>query len=368
MTVTDATDTAGSASVPARPKVPDRPPVPRVVWGLRIVVGVVLAVLALWLPYSYFPQDTNILLAQALYLAIAAQGLNLLTGFNGQVSIGHAAFFGVGAFTSAILIIDHGWSFEATIPVAALLAALLGVIVGFPALRVRGLYLALVTLGLAILFPQVIAKFVKGSGGIALLSPPGKKLGSLFDGLANDQYGYYLSLALTVLLFVLAWSLVNSRIGRAMVAVRDQETAASTVGVHVARVKVLTFAVSAAYAGVAGSLSLLVDKVADATLPVVYFQRSIEFLVAMVIGGAATILGPAVGAFLVVFLRRNTEDLIDGKEILAPAIFGAGLILIVYVLPDGVVGGLRRLVVRLTRQSAPPSAPTVQTTVSDPTP
>ncbi|HEX6422652.1 MAG TPA: branched-chain amino acid ABC transporter permease, partial [Acidimicrobiales bacterium] len=137
-----------------------------------------------------------------------------------------------------------------------------------------------------------------------------------------------------------------------MIAVRDQEIAATTVGVSLARTKVATFAVSAAYAGVAGSLSVMVDRIADGTNPILYFQRSIEFLVAMVIGGAATILGPAVGALLLVLLRRNTEGLIEGKEILSPALFGGALIAIVFILPEGVVGGVRRLLARLGRRSA----------------
>jgi branched-chain amino acid transport system permease protein len=157
-------------------------------------------------------------------------------------------------------------------------------------------------------------------------------------------------------LFILAWNLIRSRMGRAMIAVRDQELAASTVGVNLARVKVGSFAISAAYAGVAGSLSVMVEGAADATNPLLYFQLSIEFLVAVVIGGAATILGPAVGAFVIVALRRNTQNLIEGKEVLAPAVFGAALILIVYVLPEGVVGGLHRLTARLTRRRVAPSA------------
>ena len=113
------------------------------------------------------------MLSQAIYLAIAAMGLNLLTGFNGQVSIGHGAFFGVGAFTTAILMVDHGWTFEPTHPRGrAALRGVFGVLVGIPALRVRGLYLALVTLGLAVLFPRVVQKYVDGTGGVALLRPP----------------------------------------------------------------------------------------------------------------------------------------------------------------------------------------------------
>lgn len=336
------------------------PPVPAVVTRTRIVLGVVMAAAALYAPF-YFTPDINHLLSQAIYLAIAAMGLNLLTGFNGQVSIGHGAFFGVGAFTSAILIIDHNWSFEPTIVVAAVLTGVFGLLVGLPALRVRGLYLALVTLGLAVLFPQVAQKFIEGTGGVALLRPDRQEFSSLISWLDDDQWGYFLSLVIAIALFILAWNLVRGRIGRAMISVRDQEIAASTVGVPVARTKVATFAISAAYAGVAGSLSVMTDRLADGTNAILYFQRSIEFLVAMVIGGAATIMGPAVGALLLVALRRNTQNLIEGKEILAPALYGAALIAIVFVLPEGLVGGVRRLLAALGRRSSakgrPPTHP-----------
>lgn len=332
------------------------PPMPRPVFIARVVIGVVLAAAALYAPLYYEP-EINRVLSQAIYLAIAAMGLNLLTGFNGQVSIGHGAFYGVGAFTSAILMIDHGWSYEPTILVAALLSGVFGLLVGLPALRVRGLYLALVTLGLAVLFPRVAQKFVEGTGGVALLRPDRSEFSSLIDGLDDDQWAYYLSLAIMVVLFFLAWNLVRGRVGRAMIAVRDQEIAAATVGVNLAGTKVATFAISAAYAGVAGSLSVMVDRLADGTNPILYFQRSIEFLVAMVIGGAATILGPAVGALALVLLRRNTEDLIEGKEVLAPALYGAALIAIVFVLPEGLVGGVRRLLARLGRRSSAKGRP-----------
>jgi branched-chain amino acid transport system permease protein len=349
----------GDIPVVAAPEIAGRrpslwPPVPRRVLMARVVIGVVLAAAALYAPF-YFEPTMNRVLSQAIYLAIAAMGLNLLTGFNGQVSIGHGAFYGVGAFTSAILVVDHGWTYEATILVAAVLSAAVGVLVGIPALRVRGLYLALVTLGLAVLFPRIAQRFVDGTGGVALMRPPRRSFESLITGLDDDQWAYFLCLAIAVVLFVLAWNIVRGRIGRSMIAVRDQELAATTVGVNLAGTKVATFAISAAYAGVAGSLSVMIDRVADGTNPVLYFQKSIEFLVAMVIGGAATILGPAVGALLLVLLRRNTQDLIEGKEILSPAIFGAALILIVYVLPEGVVGGVRRLLARFGRASSRPS-------------
>ena len=337
----DAEPAIGSVAENGRPSVP---------W-LRIVVGVVVAVVALVLPYQN-PAETNAVFTRVLFIAIAAMGLNLLTGFNGQVSIGHGAFFGIGAFTSGILVVDHGWMLEATIPVAAVLAAAVGVLVGFPALRVKGLYLALITLGLAVLFPRVMAKYVDGPGGAALVRPSRKDVSSLIDGMPDDIYRYYVCLAVMVLLFLLAHNLMRSRPGRAMIAVRDQEVAASTVGVNVSKIKVTTFALSAAYAGVAGSLSMMIDRVADATNPLIYFQYSIEFLIAVVIGGAATITGPFLGAALLVFIRRRTE----GTEAMAPALLGGALILVVYLLPDGIVGGYRRFVAWLGQRRARPGA------------
>ena len=309
---------------------------------LRIVVGILVAAALLYAPY-YFEAPMNQTLSRAIYFAVAAMGLNLLTGFNGQVSIGHGAFFGVGAFTTAILMNDHSWTFEATIPVAALLAAGVGVAVGIPALRVKGLYLALVTLGLAVLFPRVGQKYITGRGGVAIVRPDRGGFDTLLDFLENDQWQYVEALLIAAVLFLAAWNLSRSRIGRAMVAVRDQEVAASTVGVHLARIKVGAFALSAAYAGIAGSLSVMVDRAADATDPIIAFRNSIEFLVAVVIGGTATIAGPAVGALILILLRRETDGLIEGKEVLSPAIFGGALIVLVYVLPGGVVGGLRKL-------------------------
>jgi branched-chain amino acid transport system permease protein len=314
--------------------------------NLRIATGIVVAALALYAPY-YFEPSVNQTLSRAIYFAVAAMGLNLLTGFNGQVSIGHGAFFGIGAFTTAILMKDHGLSFEATIPLAAGLSAIVGALVGIPALRVRGLYLALVTLGLAVLFPRIANKYVDTPTDIPFVQPPRQEFGSLLDALADDQWQYLEALVIAAVLFLLAWNLTKSRVGRAMVAVRDQELAASTLGIDVARVKVYTFALSAAYAGIAGSLSVMVEGAADATDPVLAFRNSIEFLVAVVIGGTATIAGPAVGALVLILLREETDGLIEGKEMLTPAIFGGALIAMVFLLPGGIMGGLRKLADRI---------------------
>jgi len=320
--------------------------------GPAVAALAVLAVLA-WLP-QYYGSTQTALFGRAIAFAVAALGLNLLTGYNGQVSIGHGAFFGFGAYTTAILMKDHDWPFLATLPVVAVAGLVVGAAVGFPALRVKGLYLALVTLGLAALFPDLVTRFVRGTGGTTLVQIPKVTAPGWATGFApqDDQWRYYLVLAVAAVLALLAWNLVRGRFGRALIAVREHEAAAATVGIDLARVKVSAFAVSAAYAAVAGSLLVLVTGLANAGR-VETFQLSIDFLVIIVIGGIGTVLGPIVGAWLFVFLEDWTKQVFPDTPLLSPALFGVALILFVYVLPDGLIGGARRVTRRLRRRPPP---------------
>jgi branched-chain amino acid transport system permease protein len=337
----------------------DRERIIRLVVALAFLIGA--AYLFGWYIPQFYESSTTYLWAEAFYIGTAAMGLNLLTGYNGQVSIGHGAFFGLGMYTTAILMESHNWPFVATLPVVAVLAFGVGVLVGFPALRVKGLYLALVTLGLAVLFPQLTNRFVPhdlcqtcgtslvGELARSKLQPPSWVPN--FIG-ANDQWAYYASLTIAAVGLVALFLIVRSRFGRALIAVRDHEAAAETVGINIARVKVIAFATSALYAGLAGSCFVLVNRLATAT-SVSIFQLSIEFLVAVVIGGTATVLGPFIGGVIVVFSGRWISESFPSKllffhindsvkNLLSPAIFGIGLILLMYVLPDGVAGGGRR--------------------------
>lgn len=325
-------------------------------FGMRAGVALVTIGVLAWLPQYYGPTDTE-LFAKAIYITIAALGLNLLTGYNGQVSIGHGAFFGFGAYTTAILMNDHGWSFFATLPVVAVASLIVGAAVGFPALRVTGLYLALITLGLAALFPDLVTKYVHGTGGTTLVQPPLPTSPDWAAGFApqDDQWRYYLALTIGIVMFVLAWNLVRGRYGRALLAVRDHEAAASTIGIDIARVKVASFAISALYAGIAGSVGVMVTGLANAGR-VETFQLSIDFLVAIVIGGTATVLGPVVGAWTFVFLERATRTAFPDQALLSPAIFGVALILLLFALPDGIVGGARRFG-RFARRHLPTGDP-----------
>jgi branched-chain amino acid transport system permease protein len=335
-----------------------------------LVAAVVAVVLLAFVPHMFKASDTQ-LWSQALYIGIAAMGLNILTGYNGQVSIGHGAFFGVGAYTTALLMHNHGWAFVPTLLVSAPLCFLVGVLVGFPALRVKGLYLALVTLGLAVLFPDLTKHYVHATGGTNLVSlnraelaPPNWVPTSVSAIGRDDQWAYYVTFVAAVVLATVAFWLIRSRFGRALIAVRDHEPAAETVGINVAQVKVLAFALSALYAGVAGSCAVLVDHLANAD-KVQTFQLSITFLVAVVIGGTATVVGPLLGAGLVVGMQWLISDVLPnhvgdtgvlhrtlGNKAAAPAVFGILLILFVFVLPDGLVGGVRRGWTWLTRGRA----------------
>jgi branched-chain amino acid transport system permease protein len=332
-----------------------------------LVAGIVVLLLLLALPHQMGATDTT-RWAQAIYIGTAAMGLNLLTGYNGQVSIGHGAFFGIGAYATALLMHQHGWQFLPTLLVAGPLCMLVGIAVGFPALRVKGLYLALVTLGLAVLFPDITKKYVHVTGGTNLvamtrqeLTPPAWVPTSVSAIGRDDQWAYYVTLAAAVVLFVVSMFIVRSRFGRALIAVRDHEAAAATSGINISFVKVSAFAISALYAGIAGSCSVLVDHLANAD-KVQTFQLSIEFLVAVVIGGTATVVGPLLGGWLVVMLQHWISDDLPnhvgslsvlkrtlGDPAAAPAVFGIILILFVFVLPDGLVGGARRLWYRLRR-------------------
>jgi len=277
--------------------------------------------------------------------AIALLGLNILTGYNGQISLGHGAFYAVGAYTTAIMIdrwnVPYGW----TIPVAGILCFVVGFLFGIPALRLEGLYLALATFALALAVPQILKYFEHWTGGSQgiVLSKPEVPFGL---PLSQDQYLYFVTLASLLVLFVLAWNLLRGRTGRALVAIRDHPIAAEAMGINSSLYKSLTFGVSAGYTGVAGALSgLAIAFVAPDAFNVFL---SITFLVGIVIGGLASISGAIYGALFTQFVPNWAQDISKA----APwAIYGVFLIVFMYVMPHGIAGALRllwRRAVRLT--------------------
>ena len=284
--------------------------------------------------------------AQVYVYAIALLGLNMLTGYNGQISLGHGAFYALGAYTTAIMIdrwsVPYGW----TIPVAGVLCLVLGFLFGIPALRLEGLYLALATFALALAVPQILKYFehwTGGSQGIVLSKPEPPA----WVRLNADQWLYFITLGVLIVLFVLASNLLRGRTGRAIVAIRDNPIAAQAMGINNALYKSLTFGVSAAYTGVAGGLSALVIAFVAPDAFDVFL--SIRFLVGIVIGGLASIGGAIFGAFFIQFVPNWAQDISKA----APwAIYGVFLILFMYAMPRGIVGSLKLGWHRLARRGA----------------
>jgi len=267
--------------------------------------------------------------------AIALLGLNVLTGYNGQISLGHAAFYAVGAYTTAIMIDKWSVPYALTIPVAGLLCLVAGFLFGIPALRLEGLYLALATFALSLAVPQILKYFEHWTGGSQgiVLSKPDPPFGL---PLTADQWLYFMTLAILLLLFWLAANLLAGRTGRAIVAIRDHPIAAQAMGIDTALYKSLTFGVSAAYTGVAGSLSALVIAFVAPDAFDVFL--SITFLVGIVVGGLASISGALFGALFIQFVPIWAQDISKA----APwAIYGGVLILFMYVMPLGIAGSLR---------------------------
>ena len=313
---------------------------------LRMAGWALLIVLAVLLPFFFGSYRVG-QFTQALSLAIAVLGLNLLVGYSGQISLGHGAFFALGAYASAISINDLGVPYLLTLPLAGIVCGIAGFLLGLPALRLRGLYLALVTLGLAIATPQVIKRAEGLTGGTQGLSVE-KVTAPAWSGLADDQWLYLVTLVVTAVMFVLAAFLVRGRVGRALVAIRENEIAARTMGVDLARFKTGTFAISAAYAGVGGALfTLPIGFLAPESFPL---ALSFAFLAAIVVGGLATIAGALFGALFIEFVPVYAADV---DEALAGVIYGGVLILFMYLLPGGVMGLLRKLSSRTGRRERP---------------
>jgi branched-chain amino acid transport system permease protein len=276
--------------------------------------------------------------------AIALLGLNMLTGFNGQISLGHGAFYALGAYTTAIMTDRWSVPYPLTVVAAGVLCLVVGFLFGIPALRLEGLYLALATFALALAVPQILKYFEHWTGGSQgiVLSKPDAPWGLK---LSPDQWLYFLTLAVLVVLFVLARNLLGGRTGRAIVAIRDNPIAAQAMGVNTPLYKSLTFGVSAAYTGVAGGLSAL--AIAFVAPDAFNVFLSITFLVGIVVGGLASISGALFGALFIQFVPNWAQDISKA----APwAIYGVFLILFMYVMPRGIAGALRLALARAARR------------------
>jgi branched-chain amino acid transport system permease protein len=286
-------------------------------------------------------------LSLMIVYAIAVLGLILLTGFNGQISLGHGAFFAVGAYVAAVLIDQANWPYWATLPLAALICFVVGYLFGLPALRLEGHYLALATFALAVAVPQILKYrhfewFTNGVQGINIFKPdPPFGL-----PLSADQWMYLVVLAVAVVMFWVARNLLDSRTGRALRAIRDHTMAASTMGINVAHYKTVVFGISALYTGVAGALhAIIFEFVAPDSFR---FELSIAILVGAVVGGIASLPGAVIGGIFVQVIEKYADALT--KKLTAAVnlpidlepwtIYGIALIVLMYTMPMGIAGGL----------------------------
>ncbi len=317
--------------------------------GSRIHIGLIIAgalvagLVTLWgAGLGQFQQGQ---LTRVMIYAIAIAGLNIATGYTGLVSVGHSAFFGLGAYTTGILVVKEGWHPEATIPVALVVCFIVGLVIGLPALRIRGLYLAIVSLAFGVAFPEVVARFAQLTGGAAgltirrrMLAPPG------FTGFTlneKTEWLYWLSVAVLFLVMIIVHNLVRSRYGLALMASRDNEIAASASGVNLAVLKPVSFGVSGALTGVGGSLFAIYlgSLVANDSFTLL---NAIALLTGLVIGGEATRFGPILGGLAVVYIPYYTSQAGQGQS--ASVLFGAALIVIIFIAPEGITGAAFRLI------------------------
>ena len=319
--------------------------------GLALLVACVLTAPAVFSHYRVFQ-----LAFVGIYL-IALLGLNILTGFTGQISLGHGAFMGIGAYVTTILVVDHHWRDLWTLPVAGLVAGAVGLAFGLPATRFAGPYLALATFAIPLSFIGLLKRFPHFTGGSVGKGLPQPR--SEFGLHTNPSVWLYgVSWTIAIAMLVLAWLLVRGRLGRAMRAVRDSEIASTANGVSTPLIKTLAFGISAFYCGVAGGLfAMAIAYVNPDTFPI---DLSILLLVGIVLGGAGSLGGMVFGALFVEFIRiswgpalldlfssvKHVDTHAAGSSLV---VYGVVLLLVLYAAPAGAAGLLRRL---LTGRSA----------------
>ena len=307
------------------------------------LVGLLVALAAV-VPVAWFTDYHLFQLTMVVVYAIAVLGLSLLTGFNGQISLGHGAFYAIGAYTTAILMTSWGVPYWLTLPISAVVCAAVGFMVGLPSLRLGGLYLALTTFALAVAIPQILKykAFDTWTGGVQglVIDKPDAPFGL---DLSPDQWLYLFTVGIAVVMYVVAWNLVRGRVGRAMMAIRDHAMAAEAMGINLAMVKTGTFAVSAMYTGLAGSLgAIAVQFVAPDSFGVFV---SVFLFVGLVVGGVSSIGGTLIGAAFIEFVPNVADKL---SKAAPGAVYGVILIAVMFLMPAGVGGFLGQMWRRAT--------------------
>jgi branched-chain amino acid transport system permease protein len=311
----------------------------------RLLVAALIVAAAAALPFAV-KNFVVFQLTMVLVYAIGIMGLNILTGFNGQFSLGHSAFFALGAYTAAIMMNNYDLSYLWTLPAAAAIAFIAGALFGLPALRLGPIYLALATYALAVAMPQILKlsplePWTGGVQGIVLIKPdPPFGL-----PLNQDQWLYEFTLAVALIAYLCARNLVHSRSGRALMAIRDNPIAARAMGINLSFYKTMAFGVSALFTGVAGALAAIaVQFVAPDSFT---FTLSIGLLVGLIVGGLAWLPGALIGGAFVLFVPNIAENFSKG---LSGAVYGVILLIVIYLAPSGAAGLLLTLKQQLMKR------------------
>jgi branched-chain amino acid transport system permease protein len=313
----------------------------RILWRVLAIAAVPL--LVVFLPKA-FSDYYNFRFAIVGIYFIAIIGLNVLTGYNGQISLGHGAFLAFGAYTTAILVSNYGVGEYWTIPVAGILTGVFGFLFGLPALRLSGVYLALATFSLATSIPLIAKRyegFAGGGQGKAITLPS-----SPIGGLSTNQWLSYLTWAIAGLMFAAAWFVLRGGWGRAFRAVRDAPIAAVSSGVSLARYKTLAFAIAASYAGVAGALFAIANAFVNPdTFPV---SLSILLLTGAVVGGLGSLEGMLFGAVFIQFApdwgdKLSKQVHFNEASVQSTVFYGLILLAVLFLLPGGAAGLIHQL-------------------------
>ena len=324
--------------------------------GIALWVAMVAAILVV---YAFAPRLVSDFhsrdLAEAGIFFIAIVGLNLLTGYTGQISLGHGALMAVGGYTTAALMVHEHWRDVWTIPLAGLTAGVVGFLIGLPALRLSGLYLAMATFAFAVAMPSLLRKFsglTGGGQGLRMLEDAPLQITGLSGtvtifghSMTQNHFLYYLAWGIGLVGFLIAWLLVRGRVGRTFRAVRDSEVAATSAGINLAWTKTFAFAISGVYAGVAGGLLATQNQIVN---PLTFtFLLSILLLVGVVVGGLGSLPGMVVGAFFVEYLPDLSTRVSTAPGV-PDFVYGAAIIVVMILLPTGAGGLLKRVARPLT--------------------
>jgi branched-chain amino acid transport system permease protein len=324
--------------------------------GIALWVAMVAVILV---AYAFAPRLVSDFhsrdLAEAGIFFIAIVGLNLLTGYTGQISLGHGALMAVGGYTTAALMVHEHWRDVWTIPLAGLAAGVVGFLIGLPALRLSGLYLAMATFAFAVAMPSLLRKFsglTGGGQGLRMLEDAPLQITGLSGtvtifghSMTQNHFLYYLAWGIGLVGFLIAWLLVRGRVGRTLRAVRDSEVAAASAGINLAWAKTFAFTISGVYAGVAGGLLATQNQIVN---PLSFtFLLSILLLVGVVVGGLGSLPGMVVGAFFVEYLPDLSTRVSTAPGV-PDFVYGAAIIVVMILLPTGAGGLLKRVARPLT--------------------